>query len=1042
MISEGMYVSCPISKKTVTIYVLGKVKQVFKETNDIDVVFYDKQLVNNKLQVLSTKQKVFAIADVKRASINCPVNGRWKDTDITIICESGTGHTGLVKYYCRYVDKAKFIYKIIPESELIIDFYNIKNNAKDEAVSFKSMDSKLFFVRQFLSKRRAYINSYENIINLLVNTRIYLYPHQIDTVLKATKGNRTRVMLADEVGLGKTIEALSILKYYIRKNKKFRCVIVVPSTLEYQWFNETNERFGIEAEIFSFNRIRYKKTHASVFIISYGEYHQYRYEIEEMDWDMIIIDEAHKILNGPYYNSLHAACCRIRNVILLSATPIVRDGIEYLRLFKLVEPARFKKINAEQFKKLMGLQSIVTGELFDLKSDIAFYDQMDMRDSFVERLQELNKELNDNYLNKAIQAIMIEADDNGLYAVKLAMEYLHKKYVIEANVIRHRRADIQEASIQRSLGQIFTYNMEGADLDIYESNLYDSLLSLMDNHINDKNKNKWITVLEAMHSSPHALLPYFTNMELSGDDKKEIYTLILKWKKSCDLEVQRLKRGYSSYRTRYGCLIEAIRMSSKKKILIFSNFKETVKVIFGLMGALYGNDSTVMFNSEMSRMEVQTAARRFQNDENCRFIVCDKSGGEGRNFQKADLIIHFDLSWSPAVMEQRIGRLDRIGRDVNRGVESIVIYANDTVEETIFNIYKNSLQVFNTSLCGLEIIFDELQNMIADAFINDPMFGLSHAQKNIEELVYKMKEDVESEIYFKTANENDANEMAYIQKVANAFKEESERKTEDSFIYWINQSGMNAARNLKTGIVSIDLNNDMKHIRQMDLFFEAFDLKRSKGTFRKALALENDSIEYFSPNHHLYKALMNQLDRKQRGRFLAGAIGEDVRWGGFVFVWNIEINQRELIKQGLDPQRYRFIKKYLNEQQIITSFKLFGTETLNENDILIQLENEEIKPITSIEETKGYGDIYDDDSWEDCVNNALKQSSLSAKSISGSFLKQKELLDYLYKRRINHEIIKHTVCYPYNTLITMGKAIEAAVCNSKPVIDSILYIEV
>ena len=144
----------------------------------------------------------------------------------------------------------------------------------------------------------------------------------------------------------------------------------------------------------------------------------------------------------------------------------------------------------------------------------------------------------------------------------------------------------------------------------------------------------------------------------------------------------------------------------------------------------------------------------------------------------------------------------------------------------------------------------------------------------------------------------------------------------------------------------------------------------------------------------------------------------------------------------MDPQRYRFIKKYLNEQQVITSFKLFGADTLNNNDILIQLENEEIKPIPNIEETKGYGDIYDDDSWEDCVNNALKQSSLSAKSISGSFLKRKELLDYLYMRRINHEILKHTVCYPYNTLITMGKAIEAAVCNSEPVIDSILYIEV
>ena len=113
----------------------------------------------------------------------------------------------------------------------------------------------------------------------------------------------------------------------------------------------------------------------------------------------------------------------------------------------------------------------------------------------------------------------------------------------------------------------------------------------------------------------------------------------------------------------------------------------------------------------MLREELEDSVYEFQNNEKCRVILCDATGGEGRNFQNADWVLHLDLPWTANAIEQRIGRLDRLGRDRNHlQVHPVVFYAIKTIEAQLFEIWDKGLDLFRKSLSGLEIITAELND--------------------------------------------------------------------------------------------------------------------------------------------------------------------------------------------------------------------------------------------------------------------------------------------------------------------------------------------
>ena len=215
----------------------------------------------------------------------------------------------------------------------------------------------------------------------------------------------------------------------------------------------------------------------------------------------------------------------------------------------------------------------------------------------------------------------------------------------------------------------------------------------------------------------------------------------------------------------------------------------------------FGDASYTTFHKELDSDILNHNADRFQNDPSCRFILCDELGGEGRNFQIADQIVHIDLPWSANTLEQRIGRLDRLGRDVDKDVLSVVIYSQNTIEEELFKIWDKGLNVFNNSLSGLEIILGDLNDLILDSLYNDLDYGLSDAIENIIEKTQEMKNYIKREEYFDIASQlnRDTEDMLY--KLIEGFSENNGEVLYKSMMSWAYMTGLHST-SAGTDIVS------------------------------------------------------------------------------------------------------------------------------------------------------------------------------------------------------------------------------------------------
>lgn len=183
------------------------------------------------------------------------------------------------------------------------------------------------------------------------------------------------------------------------------------------------------------------------------------------------------------------------------------------------------------------------------------------------------------------------------------------------------------------------------------------------------------------------------------------------------------------------------------KLVVFTAHNATLVQFLKLFNMRYADMGihAVAFGKHMDRDELEDSVYAFQNNPACRVIICDETGGEGRNFQNASQIIHLDLPWNANALEQRIGRLDRLGRDPNMDVLSVVLYADTSVEEQLFHIWKDGMKLFEQSLSGLEIITGELNELIVDALLDDYYTGLTNAFDDILEQAEEMRESVEDE---------------------------------------------------------------------------------------------------------------------------------------------------------------------------------------------------------------------------------------------------------------------------------------------------------
>ena len=454
-------------------------------------------------------------------------------------------------------------------------------------------------------------------------------PHQVETARKVLHEMRGRAILADEVGLGKTIEAGLILKEYLIRGLVKRALILVPASLVLQWVRELNGKFDIPA-------VAQKKDYSwsneiVVASMDTAKREPHRSMLMDAEFDMLIIDEAHKLKNKRTGNYQFVNELRKKYCLLLTATPVQNDLSELYNLITLLKPGQ------------------LGGE-----GDFASNFVVDRR-----------VPKNEDKLQAALSQVMIRnrRSDGGVHfterhvtnvPLRLSPEEMALYEAVTGYVRKHARGET------------------GIDLS--------SMLAL-------------VTLQREVCSSRDAVfLTLFNMVKRMGDDSplgrhiRELVDII---------------RGIKS-NTKAEKTLELIR-EIDDKVIVFTEYRATQEY---LLKFFRDHDlSAVPYRGGMNRGKKDWMMDLFRR--RAQVMVATEAGGEGINLQFCHHIINFDLPWNPMRVEQRIGRVHRLGQ--SEDVRIFNLCTLGTIEEHIVHLLHEKINMFEMVIGELDEIVQQLE---------------------------------------------------------------------------------------------------------------------------------------------------------------------------------------------------------------------------------------------------------------------------------------------------------------------------------------------
>ncbi len=815
------------------------------------------------------------------------------------------------------------------ENEMKIE-YSQMNYAPDKQLKSYEFQHPTWFINHLkVSRNRHLVNNATYGFRVLAGCRAYLLPHQISTVARCFEAMPVRYMLADEVGLGKTVEACSIMSILASENRNLRVLIVVPSALVSQWQNELHYKYGLEAQIHTGN--------AQICILPLEDLEKSQTTLDRK-WDMCIIDETHRLLaNDGWYSKVKLLSRKAEHVLLLSATPIQDRNEEYRRLLVLLNPEQYEDMSSERFAWLVAKQKRIQKSVNQQLGRLDKYDEYS--DIIIEKLDEIAATLEDKALFSLVRAIDTSSEDHGLSMVKQALAYICEFYRLERRVVRNRRQLITEKMASRTIHPI-PYKPLSLNEDYNEIGAIQNTLSFLSENGDDTEEfvvNTAIPLLSALFSSPWAFKAALKDLKIhdsalidSADEwlkqaENEHLLVNVALDEDPDLIKGRLMLALDYIDQE--CNIEN---NEQCKIVVFTAHNATLDAFMKLFHSRYeGTDiKAVAFGKHLDRDELEDSVYSFQNDPDCRVIVCDETGGEGRNFQNASIVLHLDLPWNANALEQRIGRLDRLGRDPEMDVLSVVLYSEDTIEEQLFHIWKDGMKLFEQSLSGLEIITGELNSLIIDALLDDYYTGLTNAFEDILEQAEDMRESVEDEQDFDLGATLYRPLAQGIDNVLSMYSADDDNLFATAMMGWGSQAGLHPEKPTSTGLIEFRESTFSVNAAKQSLFIppdwkrysnSSIMLREGKilGSFNRKTAAMREDILFFAPGDAVYDSIITNAVGCSRGRCSAIRTAGSFNYDGLVYIFNVEPAIDGLLDAGIGLETLAQYRMYLPLHQIV-----------------------------------------------------------------------------------------------------------------------------
>ena len=500
-----------------------------------------------------------------------------------------------------------------------------------------AFDSLEWFRLKADAERLSLIDGFERLL-CLDHLGLRLYDHQREAVVRVLRELRGRAVLADEVGLGKTVEAGVILKEYLLRSLVRRALVLVPASLVSQWKSELREKLGLDFRALDSRLAR-----------SPGELERVNFLLASIDaakrppcceriarspWDMVIVDEAHRLkdrttLNWRFVNSLQA-----KYLLLLTATPVQNDLGELYNLVTLLKPGQLNTFAS--FKK-------------------AF-------------MQDKRSPKNTARLREVLGEVMVRTSRR-------------------QSAIRFPQRRVESIPVPMGEG---------------ERRFYEELLEVLRGAFRAAPKDKrnllpLVLVLREACSHPPAACRSLEAMlrrgSLPGFPAAAVTALG---------EAARYIRPAKMER-----LVEAVR-NAGGKCLVFTEFRSTQRA---LIERLEGEGMrAVAFHGGLTAARKDEAVRRLREWGDV--LVATDAGSEGRNLQFCSVVVNYDLPWNPMRIEQRIGRVHRLGQE--RPVHVVNLAAEGTVESYVLYVLEKKIGMFHKVIGEVDAILADLEGSLEE----------------------------------------------------------------------------------------------------------------------------------------------------------------------------------------------------------------------------------------------------------------------------------------------------------------------------------------
>ncbi|MBU0995378.1 MAG: DUF3883 domain-containing protein [Proteobacteria bacterium] len=585
-------------------------------------------------------------------------------------------------------------------------------------------------------------------------------PHQITAVYDAMLPRQPlRFLLADDPGAGKTIMAGLLIRELIIRGDLKRCLIVAPGNLVEQWQDEMDQKFGLSFEIFNREMVEAtrsgnpfdEKNHLIARVDQLARAEDLLAKLQNTDWDLIVVDEAHKMsaswfgrkLNRTKRYQLGEALGQItRHLLLMTATPHNGKEADFQTFLALIDPDRFygkfrdgtHLVDTSDLMRRMIKEELLKFDATPLFPERRAYTVNYQLSGLEEALYTNVTDYVRNEMNRADNLDKKRKGNIGFALTILQRRLASSPEAIYQSLMRRHKKMLQmlEEVRQNKRGLSELGNARAMTEEEYDEFIDDApdneVEDLEDEVIDQATAAQTIAELEAEIDSLEKLVEQARLVRQAEEDRK--------W-----LELSRLLQDNPEMTDRHG---------NRRKIIIFTEHKDTLRYLYDRITGLMGNEeSVVLIHGGVKREDRRKVQEQFTQDKNVLILIATDAAGEGINLQRANLMINYDLPWNPNRLEQRFGRIHRIGQTEVCHLWNMV--ASQTREGDVFLRLFDKLEKERETLGGK--VFDILGQIFEERSLKDLL---------IEAIRYGDREDIRAKLYETVENVLDTEHLKKI----------------------------------------------------------------------------------------------------------------------------------------------------------------------------------------------------------------------------------------------------------------------------------------